>query len=303
MNQIRYIQHEEVDKTKWDSCIAEAGNSLIYGYSWWLDHMSPGWHALVLNDYDAVMPLTWRKKYGIHYLYQPFCTAALGIFYKPGTIIALQHFFDAIPAVYKYWDIDLNEKNHQEQKSNSTYIRVNQMLSLDEEYQTIRKGYSRLANRNLAKAKESKVSIVKDVDPEQIVELYRKEYAHRHKSNSSDYQALMQCCAIAADKKMLQTYIALSAAEKIDSFYAVLKDKNFIYSLLGGSTEEGKNAGSFYLLTDAVIKDYAGSERTFRFEGSDHEGIAFFNSQFGALPTNYLHVKENKLPFLLRLFK
>ena len=64
MNHIRYIQHEEIDKAKWDSCIANAGNSLIYGYTWWLDNISPGWHALVLNDYDAVMPLTWRKKYG-----------------------------------------------------------------------------------------------------------------------------------------------------------------------------------------------------------------------------------------------
>ena len=34
------------------------------------------WDALVLDDYAAVMPLTWRRKYGTRYLYQPAFTTA-----------------------------------------------------------------------------------------------------------------------------------------------------------------------------------------------------------------------------------
>jgi len=44
--------------------------------------MADQWDALVLNDYEAVMPLTWNKKYGIHYLFQPFFCASLGVFAK-----------------------------------------------------------------------------------------------------------------------------------------------------------------------------------------------------------------------------
>jgi hypothetical protein len=33
----------------------------------------------------------------------------------------------------------------------------------------------------------------------------------------------------------------------------ILKDEHYIYSLLGGSTKEGKQKGAFYLLTDAII--------------------------------------------------
>ena len=81
-NQIKYLQHKEIDKAKWDACITNAPNGLIYGYSFYLDCMARHWDALVLGDYEAVMPLTWNKKYGFYYLYQPAFTASLGVFGK-----------------------------------------------------------------------------------------------------------------------------------------------------------------------------------------------------------------------------
>ena len=65
---IRYLTRREIDTTKWDHCIDTAGNGLIYAYSFYLDHMARNWDALVLNDYEAVMPLTWNSKFGIRYL-------------------------------------------------------------------------------------------------------------------------------------------------------------------------------------------------------------------------------------------
>lgn len=303
MRKIRYIQHEEIDKEKWDLCIEAAENSLIYGYTWWLDRVSPGWHALVFNDYEAVMPLTWRKKYGIYYLYQPFFTAALGVFYKHGIGMTVMDFFNAVPPVFKYWDIDINEKNIIERNTIITYQRVNQMLSLTQKYDGIREGYSRLAKRKLTKATENNMVAIKGIEPKMIVDLYKNEYKHFHKTSLHDFAALKKSCEIAVDKEMAETYIVQSHEGKPISFYIVLLDKNFVYSLLGGSSAEGKTEGAFYLLTDAVIKDYSGSGKTLRFEGSDKEGIAFFNSQFGAVSVPYLHLKENRLPFPLKLFK
>ena len=81
-NQIKYLQHKEIDKSKWDACISRAPNGLIYPYSFYLDAMAKHWDALVLKDYEAVMPLTWNRKYGFYYLYQPAFTASLGVFGK-----------------------------------------------------------------------------------------------------------------------------------------------------------------------------------------------------------------------------
>src|SRR5678810_1090309 len=108
---IGYLSHHEIDKTKWDRCIKEADNGLIYGYSFYLDHMAGQWDGLVLNDYEAVMPLTWNKKYGIHYLYQPFLCAQLGLFGKNISTALLEAFLHSIPKKFAYWDIYLNHQN------------------------------------------------------------------------------------------------------------------------------------------------------------------------------------------------
>ena len=79
---IRYLPYNDIDKKKWDACIAAADNGLVYAGSMYLDAMAQNWDALILDDYKAVMPLTWKKKYSIHYLYQPFFTSCLGVFGK-----------------------------------------------------------------------------------------------------------------------------------------------------------------------------------------------------------------------------
>src|SRR3979490_534895 len=105
---IRYLPNQQIDKSKWDKCIDEAGNGLIYAYSAYLDHMSKQWDALVLNDYESVMPLTWNMKYGIRYLYQPFLCAQLGLFGNDLNSGLLDEFLKAIPAKFQYWDFLLN---------------------------------------------------------------------------------------------------------------------------------------------------------------------------------------------------
>ncbi|MGZ3950491.1 MAG: hypothetical protein ACXVBZ_03805, partial [Flavisolibacter sp.] len=78
--EIYYKRRHEVEIDKWDRCISGSSNGLIYAYSYYLDATADNWDALVLNDYQAVMPLPWRKKFGVFYLYQPSFAAQLGVF-------------------------------------------------------------------------------------------------------------------------------------------------------------------------------------------------------------------------------
>ena len=77
---IRFLNRGEIDLEKWDRCIQDAPNGIIYARSFYLDAMAKNWSALVSGDYDMVMPLTWNRKYGFRYLYQPAFTAQLGLF-------------------------------------------------------------------------------------------------------------------------------------------------------------------------------------------------------------------------------
>ena len=85
-NHIHYLRRHEIDTGKWDACMDNAPNGVIYGKSFYLDHMTDHrWDALVLDDYRAIMPLTWKRKWGIAYLYQPPFTQQLGVFSREPT--------------------------------------------------------------------------------------------------------------------------------------------------------------------------------------------------------------------------
>src|SRR5437868_14283744 len=84
---------------------------MIYAYSFYLDTMAGYWDALILNDYEAVMPLTWKKKYGISYLYQPPFVAMSGIFGNNLTADDVKAFIHAIPQKFRLIEISLNHAN------------------------------------------------------------------------------------------------------------------------------------------------------------------------------------------------
>ena len=105
----KYLTNDQIDFDKWDKCIERSYNGIVYAYSWYLDIVSDKWDALVLGDYEVVMPLTWRKKYSITYLVQPVYSQQLGVFstQKLNTTIVNQ-FLNSIPEKYKLIDIRLN---------------------------------------------------------------------------------------------------------------------------------------------------------------------------------------------------
>ena len=109
---IHYIKYKDIDKLKWDACITNASNGLVYAYSFYLDAMAGNWDGLVLGNYEAVMPITFRKKYGITYLYQPAFCGNLGVFAATITESLTNNFLNAVPKKIKYWDIYLNFGNN-----------------------------------------------------------------------------------------------------------------------------------------------------------------------------------------------
>ena len=56
---IEYLTEKNINKKKWDHCISNATNGLIYGYSYYLDYMADHWDALVLNDYHGERNITY----------------------------------------------------------------------------------------------------------------------------------------------------------------------------------------------------------------------------------------------------
>ncbi len=301
---LQYLQRKHIDTQQWDRCITNAANGLLYAHSFYLDYMAGNWDALVLGDYEAVMPLTWRRKFGICYLYQPFVTASLGVFTsQPIDATLMTTFISHIPRKFKLIDIDLNSGNNALSGKQVT-PRKNYELSLTGSYNELQQQYNRHARRKLKKAEEAGLRLAEDVAVETIAGLSYSMMQGRDTVVKADYDRFVQLL------KNIRPHVeACNAMAALDANGAIVSgDINIvynkrIYSLLAGNTPASNENGGFYFVLDQLIKKYAGSGYVLDFEGSDIPGIAFLFECLGAQLTWYPHLYINRLPFMLRMLK
>jgi hypothetical protein len=300
---IQYLQHNEINKTKWNKCIDEASNGLIYGYSFYLDRMAKQWHALVLNKYEAVMPLTWNKKYNIHYLYQPFLCAQLGVFGKNIDGQLLSFFLKAIPEKFKYWDVCLNHKNVFSLTDFHLYERSNYVLNLKTSYDQLYSAYRENIKRNIKKAEKLKCYSQKDIDSQKVINLaseQMKSFSKQEKEGLKNFKELFQ---FLHQRKQAITYGIFSSKKELLSSCVFFFSHQRAYYILVGNHPKGRTIGASHALIDAFIKDHAGKNLLLDFEGSDIRNLALFYSSFGAIEEKYAALQLNKLPFYLKWMK
>jgi hypothetical protein len=302
MESIEYLLHEQVDKKKWDACISNAGNSLIYAYSFYLDAMAKQWDALVLNDYEAVIPLTYNKKYGIYYLYQPPFTAALGVFGKNISAELLNKFLLAIPAKFKYWDIYLNHGNYFELKGFELYQRMNYVLPLHKSYSDLYAAFRTSTQRNIKKFAQLKGIIKKDIPIKDVVKLSAEQSQSFSKLADDDFKRISNLYKLLHKEGNAITYGAYSNQQLVASAAFFFSGKRAYYILVGNHPD-GKTAGASHALINAFIEDNAGKDLILDFEGSDIHSLAFFYSSFGAMEEKLCGIKLNRLPKFVKLFK
>lgn len=302
---IKYLTHSDIDFKKWDICIASAYNGIIYAYSWYLDITCPGWEALVEGDYETVMPLTAGKKYGINYLYQPYFTQQLGVFsLKKLDSEVAENFINAIPKIYKFIEINLNTFNKIQNPQLISKRNVTYELDLIRSYDKICKDYSTNTKRNIKKAFENKIYLAKGTQPEHLITLFRNDKGEDLKKlNDSDYERLKKLMLLTMSFKLGQLYFAFNEKHEVcgGAFFVTAHQKSIF--LFSSSNKEGKEKSAMFAIIDGFIKINSERNITLDFEGSNIEGLARFYGSFGAKPCEYISVKVNKLPPLIRVFK
>ena len=300
---IQYLTQQQINKQKWDACIEASDNVLIYAFSFYLDTMSKHWDALVLNDYEAVMPLTWNKKYGIRYLYQPFLTAQSGVFGKKITGEQVDLFIQAIPGSFRFIDISLNSNNASGNLEGVSISRSNYVLDLSKPYETLFQNYRENIRRNIKKALQLGCVIQKGFDAEKVILLavqQMKSHGNKEAENIERFRKLYQYLHA---RQMATTYGVFSAQNELLASCVFFFSHNRAYYILVGNHPNGKTTGASHALIDAFIKDHAGKNMLLDFEGSDIRNLAFFYSSFGAVHEIYPAIKINRLPFYLRWMK
>lgn len=301
-----YLVHAAIDRQRWDDSICRAANSLPYAYSWYLDVVSPQWDALVTADYSAVMPLTWKRKWGISYLHQPFFTQQLGVFsLVPPTEHTISVFLAAIPSRFKYLDFYLNYANFCPiSPTFTTHCRTNYVLSLNDTYEQLHLGYRPNARGSLKKACRSPLPVVTDIAPELVVQLFQSATGAKIDNlGNEQYQLLTRLTRACSTHNMAQTYGIYDENHQLSAAIFLIKTpKRLVHLVSAGNTEARRNNLMFKVI-DKVIQQYARTDILLDFEGSMIDTIAAFYRGFGAKETYYWHVLKNQMPHYLRWLK
>lgn len=299
-NQLYYKRRHEIDVQKWDNCITQAPNGSIYPYSFYLDHMADNWDAIVLNDYEAVMPLTWRKKFSIHYLYQPGFTAQLGLFGTHMSGELLKRFLTAIPSKFKLWEISLNHGNLYQLKEFNLVERMNYVLPMDQPYQVLYDNYKANIKRNIKKSVQYGCTVQTGIDINAIIELAKLQ---PNAAPGNELQKFEKLYSWLKERSMAKAYGIFSNKNELLASCVFTFSHNRAYYILVGNHPNGRTLGASHALIDAFLKDHADQNLLLDFEGSDVRNLAFFYSSFGAAEEKYPAIRLNQLPWYSKWMK
>ena len=291
---INYKRHKEIDFKKWDNCIESAINRNIYATTWYLDLVCKNWDALILNDYEAVMPLPWNKKWGVKYIAQPMFCQQLGVFHHSKKL-DVDDFIKSIPKSFLYVNMNLNTLNGKSKfsvKENTNY----ELLLKD--HDTLRKGYSKSHLKNLRRATRHELVIANPCDT-------ADEFSKSKRNLALDFMTSKQ---FELEHDIVQTSLAFSKGEifsvegndGICCSVFVLCGSKRLFLLSSYSNEESRKKGAYFFLLDYIFSLERFKGYVFDFEGSNLDGVAQINDGFGAEITKYHTVKFN---FLNRFFR
>jgi hypothetical protein len=289
---ISYLKHADIDEGKWDKCIADSPNGLIYAHSYYLDIMSKNWDALILNDYEAVMPLTWNKKFGISYLRQPPFTQQLGIF---GNIVFDEEITDLFISkalqIFPFAEINLNYAN--EYKNNAAK-KCNLILHLNRSFHEIENDFRKDFVNQI---KKNKLNYESSGEIEKVIQLFKENYGDKLRISSNAYKHWFSLCKHLHSTGEILVRKVLSAKGELISTALLLKDQRRIYYVMSATLPAGRKQHANYFLLYHLIKEFAEQDLIFDFEGSELPSIKSFFLKFGPVEQPYPFVKINNLSF------
>ncbi len=298
---IEHLEHRAIDREEWDRTLAGCANRNWYGRSWVLDIASPGWNALVDRERGAIMPLTWRSRWGIRYLHQPFGLQQLGVFARDPDHGVSDAFLRAVPASYRYWDIYLNEAMGGVPVGR-TQPCTQQMVDITGDAAVQRAAYSQGHRRNLRKAEPFRELITGDISAREFTALFTATTGARYGIPDRDLQMM----ELLIDKAILRgeaCMLGMRDGGQVVAAACIVEAKDRAIFLKSAANERGHELHAMFLLVDHYLTRMGRAGRVFDFAGSNTPSVARFNAGFGARSAIYLRLLRNALPAPLRWLK
>lgn len=287
--EVRYIKNRAINKKKWNDVLLKSDNANIYATSWYLDIVSENWDAIICEDYKIIMPIVWKQKFLLKYIYQPTFCQQLGVFSADNNAQVAVFFQKALKIIKKrFVKINMNINNFFDFVSLEK--KTNIVLDLNQEYTQIKRKYKRSQKYSLPKAAKNNL---------QIVEISADNFIHFKIENQktplvkSNLITLKKIIIKSLENKSSKVY-GVKTENKLVSvaFFAFYKET--YYYLNGVNSDLGKKLYSSHYLFDYFIKKHANTKMKLDFEGSNIPGIASYFKGWGGSNVPYYMFSDSK---------
>jgi len=312
---IRYVRHTELNRSQWDALIQEAPNGLIYGLSWYLDIVSPGWEALVKEQagrYVAGLPLPVRRKFGLRYLQQPLFAQQLGLFYvdlptaadwQQVAQLLNQHFQLITQYAFNTGNIDLLGAG---QPGLVGAVFTTSYLSLRPSYQQLLSGYKSNRRWRLNQARRRGLRVEPATDIDLMVKIFAENTASRIYGvigEAYEYRMLRALYARAQQQSLTSLWQVRGGDGEVLAMGLLFHFKQQLTYIFNCSTIAGKEVGAISVMLDEILHAHAGQDLIFDFEAPEVPNVAHFYNSFGPIPAPFLAISANRLPWPVRQLK
>ena len=299
---VTILPSHKIDTIKWDNCVAKNKEGLVYATTNYLNFMADNWSGLVVDDYAAIMPLPWKRKLGIRYLYTPPFAQQLGFIGTTHIDAAqLQH---ALQGFVKYGDYLFNYKNTNFGETYNFSHRSNYIINLNQIYATIKSGYSKKNLYDLGKAFGNNLIYEATNNFEEAIALYQQYNNQNLKHiNSTAYSDFVSLCKHFLKENKLLVRQVISSQKAVLSIVVLISDGKRFYNIINHTSAEGRKLKANFFLYDNLFREFADSPMLFDFEGSDLPGVKHFYKSFGAFNQPYYQWHFNLLPWPLSWLK
>lgn len=291
------IQHQQ-----WDQCVLQQANGLIYATTTYLDALCTQWYGIVVNDYEAVMPLPVRRKWGIHYAYTPAFIQQLGLV-GDNRSLSVNMLLTLIRSVVPYADIHFNFLNKNFLEALPVIAKTNQVIPLERSSDEIRSHYRSDLKENIRKA-EKLSPVYSHGSIREAVTHFREQYGSRMQQvQPADYQRFQLLCEGLQQKEQCLVRSVSDQQGELLAIALLLKDNRRIYNLMNTTLPAGRHQEANHWLIDQIIQEFSSQPLLFDMEGSELPGVKNFYESFGAVAQPYFHYHYNQLPWPLRWLK
>lgn len=294
---IKIIKYNEIDFDQYSRLLEKAIQNTDYADHQFLDIVSNRqWFLLVYGNYEAIMPVSYVRKYGFTFVLMPKLCQQLGVFSEKDDPKINQKFYDFLDQNFLVAIYAFNGDNQflqQVQKKSSYLIQKN-------DYSTVKKNYSTHRRRNVRIIGDlvENIKVKKDWH-----EIDRSFFIKNIKGTSKGADNLHYFQLF---KKLLENNIGqlriLEFKNHVQSFVYLYEGKNRRYLSLFINRFPQINPNFPSIMIDHCLQEFI-ADKDFDFMGSEIENVAKFNERFGSFSYQYPLLSNDKFTLLKKLWK